>query len=94
MTNKRKHSPEFKVQVALAALKEEKTISQISSHYEIHPTQVRRWRDSLKQNLAISFTNGPLRELKEKDKLIDNLYQQVGQLTMELEWLKKKLHFN
>lgn len=94
MTNKRKHSPEFKVQVALEALKEEKTLSQISSHYEIHPTQVRRWRDSLKQNLAISFTDGPINELREKDKLIDDLYQQVGQLTMELGWLKKKLLLN
>jgi len=92
MSNKKKqHTPSFKAQVAFEALKELETIGQISSRFEVHPTQIRRWRDLLKEQMPKVFTNTHEHELETKDKLIDQLYRQVGQLTVQLEWLKKKL---
>jgi transposase-like protein len=91
---KRKHSASFKGQIALEALKEQQSIPQLSSQRGVHPTQIRQWRDLLKSEIPNIFTKGVNHQLAEKDQLIDRLYKQVGQLTVESEWLKKKLGLN
>lgn len=90
---KRKHNSAFKGQVALEALKEQQTLGQVANQFQIHPTQVRKWRDLLKEKLPIIFgeSDNALKQLIAKDQLIDRLYRQVGQVTTELDWLKKKM---
>jgi len=88
------YTPVFKSQVALEALKEIETIGQIASKFEVHPTQIAKWKAILKDNLSLVFTNGVNQEIKEKDILIEKLYNQVGKLNCELDWLKKKLGVN
>lgn len=88
---RRKHSPAFKSKVAIEALKEQKTITQIGSEFKIHPTQVTKYRNQLNDGMESVFSNDHAKVLREKDELIDKLYQQVGKLNTEYEWLKKKL---
>jgi len=91
-TENRIHSAPFKFRVALEANGELKTVSQIASAYDVHPTLVRRWKKQLKEEGASIFSN-PIRQKrqeKEKDQKEAHLYEQIGRLKMELEWLKKK----
>jgi putative transposase len=95
MTKKRKiYTAQFKSQVALEALKEIETIGQVASRFEVHPTQINKWKAKVKENLPLTFTGSVNQELKERDELIEKLYNQVGKLTTELTWLKKKLGIN
>lgn len=87
---KRKHSAAFKAKIALELIKENGTIAQICSKYSIHPSQATAWKKQVLDSLGIIFTEKPKSELKEKDELIEELYKQVGQLKVELDWLKKK----
>jgi transposase-like protein len=91
---KKTYTPVFKANVALEALKETETIGQLSSKYSVHPTQIQKWKEKLKDNIAGLFGSGISNELKDKDQLIERLYKQIGQLTVELDWVKKKLGFN
>ncbi len=88
---KRQHSPEFKTQVVLEVLKEEKTIAEISAKFAIHPTQIKRWKDQALLGLTGVFTDKSGKILFEKDNLIEELYKQIGQLKVEADWLKKKM---
>jgi putative transposase len=79
--------------VALEAIGELKTVSEIVSEYDIHPTLVRRWKKQLKEGGASIFSNpaSQKREEKEEASKESELYEQIGRLKMELEWLKKKV---
>ena len=88
---KRMHPASFKAKVALEVIKEIESIAQVCSRYSIHPTQARQWKMQMLNNLETLFSNKPSTALKEKDELIDQLYKQIGQLKVELDWLKKKL---
>ena len=88
---KKQHAPTFKGQVALEALKEQQTIGELASRFGVHPTQIRRWRDLLKEQIPIIFSNQTAKQLVAKEELVEQLYKQVGKLTVELERLKKKL---
>lgn len=90
---KRLHSPEFKTRVVMEVLREEKTLADISSQFAIHPTQIRKWKEQAVCGLAEVFTNKSGKILSDKEKLIDELYRQIGQLKVELDWLKKKMGF-
>ncbi len=72
-------------------IKGEQTISLIYFKHSIHPTQARKWKDQLSDNINSVFNNSANNPIKEKDKLIEELYKQIGQLKVELDWLKKKL---
>jgi len=90
---KKSYSPAFKTRVVKEILKQEKTISQICSEYKIHSTQAHKWKKSGIEQMQEGFNN-PLKKdsmAKEQEELIDDLYNKIGQLTVELEWLKKKL---
>ena len=89
-TIKRHHSPAFKATVALEALKEVENITTICSRHGIHPTQANRWKQQVLENLTTLFSETPIRNLQQKDELIDRLYTQIGKLQTELDWVKKK----
>ena len=91
MRNMRKgHDGAFKARVALEALKGEKTIAQISSEFGVHANQIRQWRQKLLDELPQLFTDRRKKRDKEGDDLQSELYRQIGQLKVELDWLKKK----
>jgi len=85
-----KHEAAFKAKVALEAVKGEKTIAQISSEFGIHPNQIRQWRRHLLEVLPDVFSDRRKKADRERNELEDELYRQIGQLKVELEWLKKK----
>ncbi len=87
---RRSHDAAFKARVALEALREEKTISQISSEYGIHANQIRQWRQRLLEEIPRMFSDRRKKADKEDEVLLSELYRQIGQLKVELEWLKKK----
>ena len=91
---KQQFTPHQKASVALAAMKGDKTVSQIASLHQVHPTQIRQWEKIAKEGLQSLFTDKRRREDKEKDDLIEELYKIIGQRDTELAWLKKKLHLD
>ena len=89
----RQHPAEFKFRVALEAMGELKTTSQIASEYDIHPTLIRKWKKQLREEGSTIFNNPINQKNQEKQQGIKEaeLYEQIGRLKMELEWLKKKV---
>lgn len=87
---RRQHSAQFKFRVALEAASEAKTISQIASEYEVHPTLVRNWKKQLLSEGSEVFQRDPNGKNAETGVNEAELYEQIGRLKMELEWLKKK----
>ena len=81
---------EFMAKVALEAIKEEKTLAELSSHYEVHRTQIAKWRKRAIEGLGGIFQGKEAKSIGEQEKVIDELYRQIGQLKVENEWLKKK----
>jgi len=86
---KRQHSVAFKLKVALEAIKEADTVSQIASRYSVHPTQIKTWKQKVLDEGIALFEKHQGRELKQKDDLIEQLYTKIGQREIELDWLKK-----
>jgi len=87
---RKNHSASFKAQVALEAVKKEKTISQLSSEYGVHSNQITQWRKRVLDELPGIFSQKRKKKEKETEELQSELYQQIGQLKVELDWLKKK----
>lgn len=82
---------EFRAKVALAAVKGDKTLSELASHFEVHATQVSTWRKELVDRAAELFEDGRQRKVAaEAESAAEELYAQIGRLKMEVEWLKKK----
>ncbi len=91
MKNKRRnHSAAFKAKVALAAIKGDKTIAELASEYEVHPNQITQWKKKLLDSTLEVFSRSRQRDRQKQDELTEYLYQQIGQLKVELDWLKKK----
>lgn len=84
---RRCHTPAFKAKVALEAVKGLKTLSEISSEYGVHSVQVSRWKNELIESLPTIFTKDRSFEDWENEK--NNLYRQIGEITVERDWLKK-----
>ena len=87
---KKRYDAAFRAKVALEAVKAENTISEISSEYGVHSNQVRQWGKQLLKELSSIFTDRKKKEALDRDDLEAELYRQIGQLEVELEWLKKK----
>jgi transposase-like protein len=91
MENKRrKFSGSFKAKVALAAVKGDRTMAELASEFGVHATQITKWKRHLLEELPGIFSEGRREDLQQQQVLIDRLYQQIGQLKVELDWLKKK----
>jgi transposase-like protein len=88
---KRKHSAAFKTEVAIDLIRGAEALSVVCSKRGVHPTQARRWKEQALSGLPTVFSDNAGRELQQKDELIEELYRQIGQLKVELDWLKKKV---
>lgn len=91
MTKQRqRRSAQFKFQVALEAAKEAQTLNQLASSYDVHPTQIAQWKRQLLEGGSDLFGQQRVREQHEQTARETELFEQIGRLKMELEWLKKK----
>jgi len=93
MKKRNQYTPEFKTKVVLEVLREEGTINEIASRYEISPVILGRWKTEFLERAPEVFKKGPLaieKELKAEKERTAKLEQKVGQLTYEVDWLKKK----
>jgi len=89
--NRKRYSAEFKAKVALEALKEQKTLTELSNQYQIHSVQISNWKKQLLEGSASIFNNSKNNNHRKQQNLEDHLYQEIGRLKIELDWLKKKL---
>lgn len=91
MSKRRTHSPECKAKVAMDAISGRKTIQEIAADHAIHPIQVSQWKKQLLEGASELFSRGRKDKDKEDSQAKEaELFQQIGRLQMELEWLKKK----
>jgi transposase-like protein len=93
MKKRRKFTPEQKANIVLEVLREEKTLTEIAAEYEVHPNQICRWKTEFMSNAARVFSKETdelekVKQSHEKEK--DELLRQIGQLSYENAWLKKK----
>lgn len=92
MAGKRKqHTAAFKAQIALAALKGDRTINELASQYGVHPTLIHGWKKQLLAGAQQVFANGSKAVTTDAETEKAELFEQIGRLKMELEWLKKKV---
>lgn len=91
MSKQRKnYSADFKARVAVAAIKGQQTVNEIASHYSVHPNQVMTWKKQALEAIPDSFSARRAADAHADEELRAQLYQQIGQLKVELDWLKKK----
>jgi len=93
-SSKKQYTAAEKTKIALEAIKGELTIAQISSKYGVHPTQICNWRKQALESMQQGFISKNIKSESEADteqsELVDKLYKQIGKLSTECEWLKKK----
>ena len=92
MARKRKpRGSDFKAKVAVAALRERQTVSELAKQFDVHPTQIHQWKKQLQEGASGIFDSGVRRrQATEDERDARELYEQIGRLKMELEWVKKK----
>ncbi|MBU4121916.1 MAG: transposase [Proteobacteria bacterium] len=86
---RKKYPPSFKAKVALEAIKEQKTSAELASLYQVHPGQIRNWKAVVLKGLLDLFSNRRKGKEQDNEKLIAELYRQIGQQKVDLDWLKK-----
>ena len=88
---RRRHSSAFKAEVALEAVKGQKTLNELASEFGVHPVQIAQWKRQLVEASVGVFENAaPGRQERDQAHLVDQLYQEIGQLKVEVDWLRKK----
>lgn len=87
--SRRKFSAEFKAKVALEAIKNEKTLAELSHQYEINAVTISKWKSEFLENMAIIFENGKKKKSQQESPDLEVLYAQIGQLKVENDFLKK-----
>jgi transposase-like protein len=89
-TQRKQYSAEFKARVALEALKGLKTVNELASTYGVHPTQIAHWKHRLQQEMSEIFSVRRDKRERDQEAFQAQLYQQIGQLKVALDWVKKK----
>ena len=87
---RRKHSPAFKAKVTLEAVKGQETVAQLSTKYEVHPGPIQAWKKALTEGAAGVFVNGKEQKARNDAALIARLYQEIGQLKVERDFLAER----
>jgi putative transposase len=91
MTRTRKrHSAAFKAKVALEAAKQDRTVAELARIYQVHPVQISQWKKRLLDGAEALFRDGRTRDRDDSQAVQAALYEQIGRLKMELEWVKKR----
>jgi transposase-like protein len=88
--SRKRYSAEIKAKVALEAIRGQKTANEIASDYGVHPSQIAQWKKQALEELPEVFSSQRGEQKKSEDTLIATLYQEIGQLKVQLDWLKKK----
>jgi len=88
--NRRRFSADYKFRVALEAAKGQETLSELATKYGLHPNQISQWKRQLLESGADVFSHNGNKEAQAQAAEQSELYEQIGRLKMELEWLKKK----
>ena len=93
MKSRRKFTSEFKAKVAISAIKEQKSITELAQKYELHPNQINSWKKEFLNNSSLIFESGSGKEHQEEtnEKEKEKLYSKIGQLQVEVDFLKKAL---
>ena len=88
-TTRKQYSPKFKARVAIEAIRGEKTLSQLGSQFKVHPIQIAKWRKAAVEQLPELFVDGRTK-VRSREADSNALYEEIGRLKVELDWLKKK----
>jgi transposase-like protein len=88
---RRRHAAAFKAKVALEAAKQTKTVAELAKTYQVHPVQISQWKKQLLDGVEDLFRDGRRREREEGEARQAELYEKIGRLNMEIEWLKKRV---
>ena len=91
---RKRHGADFKSKVALEAIKGLKTVNELSSEYGVHASQINQWKKQVLDELPGIFSSRRAQGRKDQEELTAQLYQQIGQLKVEVDWLKKKSGFS
>ena len=89
-TTRRQYSAKFKARVALEAIRGDKTLSQLGTQFKVHPIQIAKWRKAALEQLPELFVDGRSRGTRTNEAESNALYEEIGRLKVELDWLKKK----
>ncbi len=91
-TTRKQYSPKFKAKVAVEAIRGERTLSQLAGQFQVHPVQIGHWRRTALEQLPELFLDGRKRKARDRDGAVEKeaLYEEIGRLKVELDWLKKK----
>src|SRR6266705_3488179 len=89
-TTRKQYSPKFKAKVAVEAIRGERTLGQLASQFHVHPVQIGQWRKTALEQLADLFMDGRKSKRADSEMETDALYEEIGRLKVELDWLKKK----
>jgi transposase-like protein len=90
MTTRKQYSPKFKARVAVEALRGDRTLSQLGSQFKVHPMQIAKWRKTAMDQLPELFVDGRKHQHNHAEAENTALYEEIGRLKVELDWLKKK----
>lgn len=91
--HRKNYQADFKANVALEAVKGRLTINEISKQFGVHPNQISKWKKQFLESLPQIFDNSQRAKNEQDEELVNQLYQQIGQMKVELDWLKKKSAF-
>lgn len=86
---RKRYSIEEKTRIALEAIKGQKTLNEIAAEYGVHPSQITQWKKQALDEMPNAFSGGRARREHSEEELVASLYQEIGQLKVELDWLKK-----